>query len=291
MINTLLNVVAPVFIIASLGWGWSRLKIPYDSATITKLVMNIGAPSLIFSTVSSLTISADSLGEMAIAATSVIIVTGVVAFVILKIMRMSVQGLLPPLIFGNTGNMGLPICYFALGDKGLALAVIVFTFYALTTMTIGLWIYSGTKSPVHLLKSPILYASITALFCLTTGELPPELIMKTTRLLGQFTVPLMLITLGISLGNLTIHSLGRALATSALRLCLGFAVGVLITELVGLTGVARGVVILQSSMPVAVFNYLLAKQYERNSEEVAELVFVSTLLSMVSIPLILTYLS
>lgn len=291
MIKILIDVVAPVLLIASLGWFWSRMNMRYDSATITKLVMNVGAPSLIFSTVSSLTISANSLGLMVVAAVSVLILTAFIAIVVLKTTGMSVRGFLPPLIFGNVGNMGLPICYFAFGDEGLALAVIMFTFFALSTMTIGLWIYSGEKSPVNLLRSPILYAIAAALAFLLLNQQPPELVMKTTRLLGQFTVPLMLFTLGVSLGNLSIDSMTRALATSSLRLGLGFGVGVLVSEVMGLTGVAQGVVILQSSMPVAVFNYLLAKQYDKNSKEVAELVFVSTLLSLVSIPLILTYLS
>ncbi len=75
------------------------------------------------------------------------------------------------------------------------------------------------------------------------------------------------------------------------RLGLGLAVGVFVSHLLGLIGVARGVLILQSSMPVAVFNYLLAERYSQNSKEDAELVFVSTLLSLITLPLILRFLT
>ncbi len=290
MIGLFLNVVAPVFIIAGLGWGWFRLKIHYDSATITQLVMNIGAPCLVFSTISSLTVSKEVLGQMGAATVVTITITAVSAFIILKLMRKSVQALIPPLIFGNTGNMGLPICLFAFGSEGLTFAVIVFAVYALSMMVIGTWIYSGVKNPLLLLRSPIIYACILSLVFLILGEQPPGFILKTTRLLGQFTIPLMLFTLGISLGNLSVDVLLRAVSTSSLKIGLGFGVGFLVAELFGLTGIARGALILQSSMPVAVFNYLLANQFERNSKEVAELVFVSTLMSMISIPLILYFL-
>lgn len=287
MIDLFLNIVAPVFIIAGLGWGWSRLKIHYDSATITKLVMNIGAPCLIFSTITSLVVSKEALGEMGLSALVVIVITAAIAFVILKLMRKPMQGFLAPLTFGNAGNMGLPICLFAYGSEGLTYAIIFFAVSAMIMMTFGLWVFSGVKNPLRLVKSPILYAVALSLVFLLIGTQPPEPILKTTRLLGQFTIPLMLFTLGISLGSLNVDRLSRAVFTSILRLGLGFGVGYLTTELFNLTGVARGVLILQSSMPVAVFNYLLSKQYERNAKEVAELVFVSTLMSMISIPLIL----
>ncbi len=289
MINLLLNVVAPVFIIAGLGWGWFRLKIHYDSKTITQLVMYIGVPCLVFSTISSLSVSKAVLGQIGIATIATLMTTAAIVYVILRLMRKSVQSFLAPLTFGNIGNMGLPICFFAFGADGLTFATIVFTVYALSMMTIGPWIYSGVANPMHLTRSPILYAVIFSLIFLIFGKQPPELVLKTTRLLGQFTIPLMLFTLGISLGNLNIDSLLRAISTSTLKLGLGLGVGLLIAELFGLTGIARGVLIVESSMPVAVFNYLLAKQYEKNSKEVAELVFVSTLMSLLTIPLILKY--
>lgn len=290
MVDLFLNVVAPVFVIAGLGWGWSRLKIHYDSQTITKLVMNIGAPCLVFSKISSLTVPREAVVQLGLATAATIATTAAIVFVILKLMRMSVRGLLAPLIFSNSGNMGLPICLFAFGNEGLTLATIVFAVYALSMLTIGLWINAGIKNPRHLLKAPILYAVVLSLLFLLLGTQPPQGVLKITSLLGQFTIPLMLLTLGISLGNLNVDSVLRAIFNSSLKLGLGFGVGLLIAELFGLTGTARGVLILQSSMPVAVFNYLLSKQYERNSKEVAELVFISTLMSVITLPLILTFL-
>lgn len=289
MIHQLLNIVAPVFIIISLGWGWTRLKRSYDSPTITALVMDIGAPCLVFSTLSTLSVSKRLIGQMGLAALITLFTTAVFGFILLKFVKLNIRSFLPPLIFGNIGNMGLPLCYFAFGKEGLALAVVVFSIYAVGTMTIGLWMYSGEKNPIRLLKSPIVYAVFLALLFLMNGVEPPDWILKTTRLLGNFTIPLMLFTLGVSLARLEVTSLKRAIAMSSLRIGLGFGVGLLISHLIGLTGIARGVLLVQSSMPVAVFNYLLAERYNRNSKEIAELVFMSTLISLLTTPLIIRF--
>ena len=68
---------------------------------------------------------------------------------------------------------------------------------------------------------------------------------------------------------------------------MGLTVGYALASLFGLSGAARGVFVLDCSMPVAVFNYLLAERYSRSPQEVASAVMVSTLLSLVTLPLIL----
>ncbi len=291
MIHLLLNVVAPVFVIIILGYGWTKFKFAYDSPTITSLVMNIGAPCLVFSTLCTLPVSMELLGQMGIAALLTLFSTGIFGYIILKLTKLSPRSFLSPLIFANIGNMGLPLCYFAFGKEGLALAIVVFAVYAVGTMTLGLWLFSGEKNPLHLLKTPIIYAVFLALIFLVNGLEPPEWILKTTHLLGQFTIPLMLFTLGVSLARLDVTSLKRAVSLSILRLGMGFGVGIAVAHLLGLTGIARGVLVIQSSMPVAVFNYLLSEKYNRNPKEIAELVFISTLLSLLTLPLILRFLT
>lgn len=291
MIHQFLNVIAPVFIAIALGWCWGKLGRPYDTDLVSSLVMNISAPCLVFSTLGNLSISPYSLGQMGIATVIAITLFGLIGATVLWFAGLPQRGFLSPLMFANIGNMGLPLCLFAFGKPGLALAIVVFSVFCVGQFTIGLWLYSGATSPVYLLKFPVIYAVFLALFFLVGGLRPPEWIGKTTELLGDFTIPLMLLTLGVSLARLEVMNIKRALSLSILRLGMGFGVGVLVSSLMHLTGTARGVLILQCSMPVAVFNYLLSERYNRNSKETAELVVVSTLLSLVTLPLILRFLS
>ena len=115
-------------------------------------------------------------------------------------------------------------------------------------------------------------------------ELPPW-IANPLQLIGQLTVPLMLITLGVSLARLRVAGIGRALSLSLLRL--GFAVGYGLATLLGFEGAARGVLIIQSAMPVAIFNYLFAQRDGRRPDEIAGLVVISTIISFLTLPALL----
>ena len=156
--------------------------------------------------------------------------------------------------------------------------------------TVAIYLYSGSASLTSLIKNPIVVSVIISVLILVSGFKPPEWISKFTRLLGDITIPLMLLTLGLSLQRMKVFNPGRAALLSVARIGMGFGAGVLVAGLMGLTETARGVFILQCSMPVAVFNYLLAERYNRNPKETAELIIVSTILSIITIPLVLSFL-
>jgi predicted permease len=290
MIDQLLNVVAPVFLSIASGWSWVKLGRAYDTPLVSSLVMTIGAPCLVFSTLSSLNISPHLLGQMGIATLTVLAVFGLIGAGVLGVSGMPQRAFLPPLMFGNIGNMGLPLCFFAFGKAGLALGIVIFAVVSVGQFTLGVWLYSGALSPTYLLRFPIIYAVLLALVFPVAGLRVPVWLAKTTHLLGNFTIPLMLVTLGVSLARHRVINLRRALSISVLRLGMGFGVGVLVASMMGFTGTARGVLILQSSMPVAVFNYLLSERYNRNPAEIAGLVVTSTMISLLTLPLLLHFL-
>ena len=118
----------------------------------------------------------------------------------------------------------------------------------------------------------------------------PVWLSRTTALLGDIAIPLMLLTLGASLSKMHPASLGRTLVLAFLRLGLGVSIGLLLSVLLHVDGLTRKVLVLQASMPVGVLNYLFAQRYARSPEQVASLVLVSTLLSVVSIPVLLAWL-
>lgn len=289
MVAELFSLIAPVFICAGIGFLWTRLGKPYDTAMVGSLMTNIGAPCLVFSSLLRITVEPAALGLMAGMALAALGVSAVIGVGALKAAGLSRRAFLPPLIFANTGNMGLPLALLAFGETGLALAIVYFTTVVLVHFTIGVGYLSGAVSPTALLRIPVLYAVAAALAFMVTGTQAPSWVTNTTRLLGDMTIPLMLITLGVSLSQLRVSGIGRALSLSTLRLVMGFAIGVGLAWAFDLEGAARGVVILQSSMPVAVFNYLFAQRYDRSPEEVAGMVVVSTALSFLTLPFLLWF--
>ncbi|TCS63050.1 AEC family transporter [Varunaivibrio sulfuroxidans] len=286
----LFNIVAPVMLCALLGYRWARSGKIYDTAMITNLVVTIGTPALVFRSLVNIHGDLATLGHVALASALALASFAVVAMIVLRLAGLSYRAFLPAMTFPNTGNMGLPLALLAFGDAGLAFAVAYFAICVVFQFTFGIVISSGSASPRALMRIPTLYAVALALVFLISGIRPPAWLADTANILGGMTIPLMLITLGVSLARMEVGDLKRSAFLAALRLGMGFGLGLAAAEIMGLHGVARGVVILQSSMPVAVFNYLFAQRYNNQPAAVAGGVVLSTLLSFATLPVLLWYL-
>ena len=289
MLSDLFSIIAPVFICAGVGFAWTKLGHPYDVNLVTSLVTNIGVPCLVFYSLTNTDLNPKVFGSMAFVSVAVIATCGLIAGLALNAFGLDKRTFLSPLMFSNCGNMGLPLCLLAFGEPGLVLAIVFFTISAIAQFTIGIMITSGTLSLAGLIKIPILYAVALAIVFMILNIEPLDFVANTTRILGGMSIPLMLITLGVSLVQLRVEALQRSTILSLLRLILGFGVGVGLTELLGIEGLEQGVLIVQSAMPVAVFNYLFAQRYKRAPEEVAGMVAISTAISFTTLPALLWY--
>ena len=287
MIYEIFTVIAPVLLIAAAGFMWDRYQMPFDTDMVSRLVTAIGAPCLVFGALISIRPDPETVGLMAFAAVLVVAVTAAISIVILKLWGLQLSVYLPALIFPNSGNMGLPLVLFAFGESGLALAVAFFATIALIQFSLGIYIASGSASVRGVLQSPVFLSAVGGLAVVMTEAPVPLFAENTITVMGDLTIPLMLLALGISLSRLQVSSVGRAATLAVGRLALGVGVGFLIAFALGLEGEARGAVIIQSAMPAAVFNYLFALRYDNEPGEVAGLVVVSTALSFLTLPLLL----
>jgi predicted permease len=289
MFNELFAVIAPILICAGAGYAWARKGIEYPVDFVTRLVMNIGAPCLIVSSFSKTGIDIGRMAEVSAAAVVILLIMLVMGLILIRMMNLEVSTFLPSLIFPNIGNMGLPLCLFAFGDTGLALGLTIFLVIFTLQMSLGIVMVAGRGNLVGLLKQPVLWATAIAVMLVSSGSSLPAWLDNTTSLLGGATIPLMLITLGVSLAQLKVAEWKHSVLFSLVRVLGGFCLAVLVAGWFDLDGIERGVLILQSSMPVAVFNYLLALRFEREPGEVAGMVVLSTLLAFVLLPFIVSF--
>lgn len=287
VIGILSNVVGPVFLVALVGYLWARSGRPFDASFIAELTIYVGAPFLIIDTFVSAKLPAATLATMAGAAIACHALPIAIGWLALRATRQPVEVFLPSLVFANTGNMGVPLCLFAFGEEGLALGVAYFAIGTLFNFTVGELLASGRLSIAEVAWSPILWSTVLAVVLSVTGLELPAMLERATRMLAGLAVPLMLISLGVSLSRLRVTSARRSFLIACGRLGIGFAVGWLVATAFGLEGVARGVVVIQSAMPVAVFNYMFALRHDRRPEEVAGVVVLSTLMSVGVLPLFL----
>ena len=286
LISSLAAVVAPVMLMTLLGFVWARRGLAFDHNFVTNLVMLVGAPCLVFSTLTRSTLDLSAMGRIAAAALACLVLAAAVSAGILKLAGLPNRVYLPSLMFPNIGNMGLPVCLFAFGETGLAMAMIMFAVTSAVQFTIGPAIAAGRLDVSGLFKVPFVYAVLLSLGVAGLGLALPQWLVNTVTLAAGSAIPLMLMSLGVALAELRAANLRRAVLLSALRLGLGAVVGWLVAVALGLEGAGRGVVIIESAMPVAVFNYLFAVRYDNRPEEVAGMILVSTVLSYLSLPLL-----
>ncbi|GGE45453.1 transporter [Primorskyibacter flagellatus] len=287
---TVLEIVAPVFLLAAIGFAWVKAGFEYRVEFVTRLAMTLSVPCLIFVALMKAKIEPSALTALSLASVvSYAILTVVVALVLWlgKYSQRTYQG---PLVFGNTGNLGLPLALFAYGETGLSYAVVVFAVMAIWSFTYGIWIVSGGGSMMKAVKEPLVWGTVLGGLFLWQGWQTPVFLTNTLELIGQMAIPLMLITLGVAVARLTPGRMAVAVVMSAAKLVICIAVAWAVGRFFQLDDTAFAVLVLQVATPVAVTSYLLAEKYGADGQAVAGLVVVSTLMSVVAIPVILAVL-
>ncbi len=287
IVLTVLNITAPVFLLAAIGFVWVKLGFEYRVQFVTRLAMTLAVPCLIFVALMRTEVAPEALAALSLASLAAYAVVMIASFLLVKALGLDVPTFVAPLAFGNTGNLGLPLALFAFGAEGLGYAVVVFAVMAILSFTIGIWMVSGGGSLKRVVQEPLVAATLLGALFLWQGWQTPVFLTNALELIGQMAIPLMLITLGVAVARLETKAMGQALALSLVKvlICVAAAYGAAV--LFDLEPVAAAVLIVQVATPVAVTSYLLAEKYGNDAQPVAGLVVASTLLSVVALPLIL----
>ena len=287
LLLTVFEIVAPVFLLSGIGFAWVKLGFEYRLEFVTRLAVTLALPSLIFVALMQTDIPSGDLTRFTLAAVAAHMTLAFVFWVIVRLTRMEQRTYLAPLIFGNTGNLGLPLCFFAFGQAGLGYAVIFLAVTALLTFTYGIYLVAGRGTFGKVLREPMVWATLLGALFLWRGWETPLFLTNTLDLLGQLAIPIMLITLGVAIARLTTQKLQQAIWLSLLKLAVCFALGWGLAVGFNLGPLAFGVLVLQICTPIAVTSYMLAERFEADSDAVAGMVMVSTVLSIATLPLIL----
>jgi predicted permease len=202
-------------------------------------------------------------------------------------------------MFVNGGNYGLAATKFAFGDQALARAMVCFVSGTVLIYTLGVLLSSMGKLPVwdalrQLLKVPAVYSILAAILVLRTNIKVPLFVDRSVTLLGDASIPLMLVILGLQIAQARIWPRGRLrLISSAafLQLVMTPLISLLVAHFMGMTGVSRQSAVLISSMPAAVVTTVLAVQYDLDGALVSGTVVITTLLSPITLAPLIAYLT
>ena len=286
---TVLSIVTPVFAVIFIGYILAAFK-KMDLEPLMDILLYIAIPSLVISSLAATKLDLSDIYTVTLGAWFVIIVTGLVCHLYLKVTgQEGMRGIYLTTMFMNGGNMPFPLAIIAFGAMGLKMAVLYYIATSILVYTIGIYIVKGRGWVGEVFRLPLIYASLVGILFGVTGTSLPVPIMTTLEMLGGAAIPLMQLSLGYKLYSTKLSNLGASFAASVIRIGFGILAAYIFVTLFEVEGVMRSIIILTSSMPSAVINFVFAHRYNVQSDLVASTVTLSTFISIFTTPLVLAW--
>lgn len=291
-----INNMIPVLAIASVGF-YLRRQFAIDPKTISTMMFRVFSPALTFYTLFHSSISGAEF--LRVYGSTILLLLIIVSLAFLALKMQKVKGteraatLLATHAF-NGGNFGLSIVLFAFGESALSWAVVAMVAGTTMTYSLGVYIASNGQASVkdsllNVLKTPPFIALLFtfALKSLGVTELPVP-IDRTAKLLADASIPLMLVLLGLQMGQFAKFDRLRLVFTGvSLRLLVAPMLAVVIAGIMGITGDARLAFITQAGMPTAVVTIVLATEFNSDRDLALTLIMVSTFLSPITLSVLI----
>ncbi len=277
--------VISVFLLVAIGFLFAHWK-KISLASVTEIIVYLGTPSLVFTSLASRPLFA---GDITVLFSGVIIIfagVGLLVWLYFQVFGFRSRGFALPALFMNAGNMGIPLALFAFGLPGMQRATLLFAIITFFQYSLGIYILTGRGNWSEIFRLPLIYATVAGL-SFNLGQIKiPELIFQPLSLLGQSTLPLMLVSLGYRLHDIQSLQWGHAVGGALLRIFGGFTAANIAVHLIGADGINRQVLLLYGSLPSAVINFVLTEKFSQDPNLAASIVVLSTLFSVFTIPLV-----
>ncbi|PKL67092.1 MAG: transporter [Methanobacteriales archaeon HGW-Methanobacteriales-1] len=298
LIETILAIIIMVF----LGYGMrmSGLLKYGDAKSLNKIVVNLAIPSLIFMALYRIDISViPSLIPIPLICILIGLISGLIAYFWGKMKgysKKTLWSIMLPVIMLNSGFLGYPIALGVFGVNGLVRAIFYDLGSILVFIGLGiilLAIFGGSKRDVlnRAMLFPPLWSIILGLMANYFNFPIGFVLSDVLTFLSGAAIPLIMISLGLSMELKGIKEhLTDAAFVSVARLIISPALAVLIVSIFGLGGLERTVTIMEAAMPSAMLSVVLAITYDLDIKLTASCVFFSTILSLITLPLVLSIL-
>jgi len=298
LLSILVSDILPIFAIALIGFLLER-RVAGSVRTLSAITFNALSPCLVFNQLVTSRLSGSEVGKMAlycVMLTAGMGMAGWLSSMMLGLERKALSSFLLVVLFSNSGNYALPLILFAFGPEALAHASVYFVTSAILVYTVGVFIAARGGQDLggaakRLLRVPALYALAAAGILSLLHVTAPRALMRPVGMLSDAALPMMLLILGMQLKRAVVPHRPRVVGTAvALSLIVSPLIGFGLTLLLGFSGAARASAITLASMPAAVVTTVLALEFDLDSSFVTSTVFVSTLLSPLTLVPIIAWL-
>ena len=285
----ILAIVLPIFSIVALGYLYGRRKQP-QMAAVNQLNMDVFLPALVFFVLSRKEFAPAEYLPLALAGLVVVVGSGLLAFPIARKIRCDWRTFVPPMMFTNYGNLGLPLFVFAFGQSALSAAVVLFIVGNLLHFTVGRYLLDHRVHPLTLVRSPIVLAALAGLLFSSLSWQLPQVLAIPIEMLGQVSIPLLLFSLGVRLTDIDWRDWRLGVISALVCPAVGIAMAVVAAPLFNLPELQWRQLVLFGALPPAVLNFLFAEQFNQEPAKVASIVTMGNLSAVLVIPLMLGWL-
>jgi predicted permease len=279
-------ILFPIFAIVAAGYFYGRRHKP-EMAVANRLNMDVFVPALVFGAMAGKSFDLAAFGPLALGAFVVLAVCGLLTLPVARLVGVQAKTLVPPMMFNNSGNIGLPLAVLAWGEAALPAAVIMFMVENTLHFSFGARLLDPQTRLVTLWRVPVVAAAIAGL---AVAFLKLEIwqpVIYAIKMLGDVSIPLLLFSLGVRLTEVSFREWKVAVGSAVLRPLVGMAIAWGCIQVLGLQGREAAMLLVFGALPPAVLNFLFAERYRQEPERVAPIVFIGNLAGLLFLPLAL----
>ena len=289
----IISIIIPVVLIIVVGFIYARLRGPAVKTYLVsanRLCVELLSPLLLFSALAAKDFDLVANLPLLLAGALISLGSGLIAWPIARLLHYDVRTFVPPMMYNNCGNMGLPLAVLAFGPTGLSEAVAMFVAGSMVYFTVGIRIMESRragapKAHLKMFATPMMGAMLAGMSFAALHLTLPAGLLQALRMLGEASIPLMLVALGVRMTDVNLHSWRIGLIGAIVCPLTGLAVAQGLDFLLPLTDVQRGQMFLFASLPPAVFCYMVTENYRQEPERVAAIVLLGNFAALAFVPL------
>ena len=279
-------ILFPIFGIVAAGYFYARHHKP-EMAVANRLNMDVFVPALVFAAMAGKSFDLAAYAPLALGALIILITCGLLAWLLATMTGVQPKTIVPPMMFNNSGNIGLPLAVLAWGEDALPAAVILFMVENTLHFSFGARLLDPGTRLLTLWRVPVVFAAIAGL-AVAVLKIPVwQPLVIAIKMLGDVAVPLLLFSLGVRMTDVSFREWRLATGSALLRPIAGMLIAAGVIQLLGLQGRDAAMLFVFGALPPAVLNFLFAERYRQEPERVASIVLIGNLAALVYLPLAL----
>ena len=282
----LVAILFPIFGIVAAGYFYARHHKP-EMAVANRLNMDVFVPALVFAAMAGKSFDLAAYAPLALGGFLVLATCGLLAWPLAKLIGIQPKTLAPPMMFNNSGNIGLPLAVLAWGEEALPAAVILFMVENTLHFSFGARLLDPHARLLTLWRVPVVAAAIAGL-AVALLKIPVwQPLVIAIKMLGDVSVPLLLFSLGVRMTDVSFKEWKLATGSALLRPLAGMLIAAGVIQLLGLQGREAAMLLVFGALPPAVLNFLFAERYRQEPERVASIVLIGNLAALFFLPVAL----